>query len=98
MIISAIKYRYIGVLVPTAMLPCRGLLAPLAAPLHSVFSWSYAFDGQSSTSGTKDALRAVPACATDGTIFPLLSSMRPRLKELNDNPYLPMFRYQFPLW
>ena len=30
-------YRYIGVLVPTAMLPGRGLLATLAAPLLSVF-------------------------------------------------------------
>ena len=37
LIISAFWYRYIGVLVPTAMMPCRGLLAPLAAPLPSVF-------------------------------------------------------------
>ena len=37
MIISANWYRYIGVLVPVAMLPRRGLLAPLAAPLSSVF-------------------------------------------------------------
>lgn len=36
-IISVIWYRYIGVLVPAALLPRRGLLAPLAAPLPSVF-------------------------------------------------------------
>ena len=42
-----------------------------AAPL-GVFSY-YAFGGQSSTNGTNDALRAIPACATDGIIYPLLS-------------------------
>ena len=37
MIISVIWYRYIGVLVSPEMLPRRGLLAPLAVPLPSVF-------------------------------------------------------------
>ena len=37
LIISVIWYRYIGVLVPLTMLPRRGLLAPLAVPLPSVF-------------------------------------------------------------
>ena len=73
MIISVIWYLYIGVFVPTAMVPCRRFLASLAAPLPSVFFSYYAFGGQSSTNGTNDALRAVPACATDGIIYPLLS-------------------------
>ena len=37
MIVSLAWYCYIAVLVPTAIVPRRGLLAPLAAPLPSVF-------------------------------------------------------------
>ena len=60
MIISAIWYHYIGDSVPITYMPRRGLLAPLAAPLPSVFFMELRLRQLLSACRYKDALQLVP--------------------------------------
>ena len=64
--ISVIWYRYIGDSVPVTYMPRRGLLAPLAAPLPSVFFMELRLWSLWQT-------RRNYICATDDTVFSLLS-------------------------